>query len=69
MLVVSRKLGEKTYLVDKKTGKKLAEIIIVDIDRNKIRIGIDASKDDIEIYRHEIAPAHVTNEQAPPSVR
>lgn len=51
MLVLSRKLGEKIVI-----GKD-AEIVItvVDIDRGKIRLGIEAPKD-IPIHRIENLP-------------
>lgn len=52
MLVLSRKLGEKIFI-----GSN-AEIVVtvVDIDRGKIRLGIDAPKE-IPIYRTELIPA------------
>ena len=39
MLVLSRKIGEKIYV-----GKDIA-ITLVDIDRNKIRLGFEAPPD------------------------
>ncbi len=47
MLVLSRKLGEKIYINDNIC------ITVVDIDRGKIRLGIDAPRD-VPIYRQEL---------------
>ncbi|MFO0965708.1 MAG: carbon storage regulator [Gemmataceae bacterium] len=47
MLVLSRKLGEKIYINDNIC------ITIVDIDRGKIRLGIEAPRD-VPIYRQEL---------------
>ena len=49
MLVLSRKLGEKIYISDNIC------ITIVDIDRGKIRLGIEAPRD-VPIYRQELLP-------------
>ena len=49
MLVHSRKFGETIYI-----GENVC-ITIVDIDRGKVRIGIDAPRD-IPIYRGELLP-------------
>lgn len=49
MLVLSRKLGEKIYI-----GENIV-ITVVDIDRGKIRLGIEAPRD-ISIYRQELLP-------------
>ena len=49
MLVLSRKLGEKIYI-----GENIC-ITVVDIDRGKIRLGIEAPRD-IPIYRQELLP-------------
>lgn len=62
MLVLGRKEGEKIFLIDKTTKVKLAEVTVVDIDRNKVRLGLDALPN-VAIYREEIAPGY---EQAPP---
>ena len=47
MLVLSRKLGEKIHI-----GDHIC-ITIVDIDRGKIRLGIEAPRD-IPIFRQEL---------------
>jgi carbon storage regulator len=47
MLVLSRKLGEKIFI-----GDNIC-ITIVDIDRGKIHIGIEAPRD-ISIYHQEL---------------
>ena len=47
MLVLSRKLGEKIFINDNIC------ITVVDIDRGKIRLGIDAPRD-VPIYRQEL---------------
>lgn len=49
MLVLSRKLGEKIVI----NGNIV--LTVVKIDRNQIRLGIEAPKD-IPVYREEIAP-------------
>jgi carbon storage regulator len=52
MLVLSRKLGEKILIGDS------IVLTVVKIDRNQIRLGIEAPSD-VAIYREEIAPGHV----------
>lgn len=49
MLVLSRKLGEKIVIGDN------VVVTVVKIDRNQIRIGIEAPTD-VPVYRQEIAP-------------
>ncbi|MDR3633667.1 MAG: carbon storage regulator CsrA [Isosphaeraceae bacterium] len=49
MLVLSRKLGEKIVIGDK------IVVTVVKIDRNQIRIGIEAPQE-VSVYREEIAP-------------
>lgn len=49
MLVLSRKLGEKIFI-----GPNIC-ITVVDIDRGKIRLGIEAPGD-VPIYRQELLP-------------
>ena len=50
MLVLSRKLGEKIYI-----GENVC-ITVVDIDRGKIRLGIEAPRD-VPIYRQVLLPS------------
>lgn len=50
MLVLSRKLGEKIVIGDN------IVVTVVKIDRNQIRIGIEAPHD-VPVYREEILPA------------
>lgn len=50
MLVLSRKLGQRFQI-----GPDV-RVTIVKIDRNSVRIGIEAP-DDVAVYREEIAPA------------
>jgi carbon storage regulator len=52
MLVLSRKLGEKIVIGDN------IVVTVVKIDRNQIRIGIEAPSD-IPVYREEIVPQRV----------
>jgi carbon storage regulator len=47
MLVLSRKLGEKIVIADNIT------ITVIDIDRGKIRLGIEAPRN-IPVYRQEL---------------
>ena len=53
MLVLSRKLGEKIFI-----GDNIC-ITVVDIDRGKIRLGIEAPRE-VAIYRQELLPAGST---------
>jgi carbon storage regulator len=59
MLVLSRKLGEKIHI-----GDHIC-ITVVDIDRGKIRLGIEAPRD-IPIFRQELLtnPAPATDSVA-----
>jgi carbon storage regulator len=57
MLVLSRKLGEKIVI-----GENIS-ITVIDIDRGKIRLGIEAPRD-IPVYRQELLAAPST----PPAV-
>jgi carbon storage regulator len=57
MLVLSRKLGEKIHI-----GDNIC-ITIVDIDRGKIRLGIEAPRE-VPIFRQELLAG---NNQAPVS--
>ncbi len=52
MLVLSRKLGEKIVIGDN------IVVTIVKIDRNQIRIGIEAPGE-VPVYREEILPGRV----------
>ena len=47
MLVLSRKLGEKVFIGD------TIVVTVVDIDRGKIRLGIEAPRD-VPVYRQEL---------------
>jgi carbon storage regulator len=58
MLVLSRKLGEKIYISDNIC------ITIVDIDRGKIRLGIEAPRD-VPIFRQELLADKKTPETPP----
>jgi carbon storage regulator len=53
MLVLSRKLGEKIVIGDS------IVVTVVKIDRNQIRLGIEAPHE-VPVYREEIAPSRVT---------
>ena len=56
MLVLTRKLGEKICI-----GENIC-ITIVDIDRGKIRLGIDAPRE-VPVFRQELLP--VKESQSP----
>jgi carbon storage regulator len=60
MLVLSRKLGEKIYI-----GDNIC-ITVVDIDRGKIRLGIEAPRE-VPIYRQELLPLKNTDSSIPGS--
>lgn len=53
MLVLSRKLGEKIYIGE--DGPDQICITVVDIDRGKIRLGIEAPRS-VPIFRQELMP-------------
>ena len=57
MLVLSRKLGEKIFI-----GDNIC-ITVVDIDRGKIRLGIEAPRT-VPIFRQELLPANAPNPSA-----
>lgn len=57
MLVLSRRCGERIHI-----GNDIT-ITVVDVDRNKIRLGIDAPSH-VGIWREEISPR--TNPPAEP---
>jgi carbon storage regulator len=57
MLVLSRKLGEKILIGDS------IVLTVVKIDRNQIRLGIEAPSD-VAIYREEIAPSRIEEKAA-----
>lgn len=57
MLVLSRKLGERIWI-----GDNIC-ISVVDIQFNKIRLGIECPKD-IPIYRQELLDAKTAREKA-----
>jgi carbon storage regulator len=56
MLVLSRKLGEKIII-----GDNIC-LTVVEIDRGKIRLGIEAPRE-VPVYRQELLP--LTGERAP----
>jgi len=56
MLVLSRKLGEKIVI-----GNDVV-VTLVKIDRNQVRIGIEAPKD-VPVHREEIVRAMVGDEE------
>lgn len=49
MLVLTRKLGESFFINDN------IKVTVVDIDRGKIRLGIEAPRD-VPVYRKELLP-------------
>lgn len=57
MLVLSRKLGEKIVI----NGNIV--VTVVKIDRNQVRIGVQAPKD-VPVYREEIAPVQASRDTA-----
>jgi len=61
MLVLSRKLGEKICI-----GDNIC-ITVVDIDRGKVRLGIDAPRS-VPVYRQELLNAPAPQPAAPVAV-
>jgi carbon storage regulator len=61
MLVLSRKLGEKIFI-----GDNIC-ITVVDIDRGKIRLGIEAPRN-VPIYRQELLPLNGAPKPDAPTV-
>lgn len=59
-MVLSRKLGEKIFI-----GENIC-ITVVDIDRGKIRLGIEAPRD-VPIYRQELLPLKANDATPPPA--
>lgn len=57
MLVLSRKLGEKIHI-----GENIT-VTVVEIDRGKIRLGIEAPRD-VPIFRQELLPMSATGAAA-----
>jgi carbon storage regulator len=60
MLVLSRKLGEKIVIGDN------IVVTVVKIDRNQIRIGIEAPQE-VPVYREEISPVRAGTAHTKPS--
>jgi carbon storage regulator len=58
MLVLTRKLGEQILI-----GENI-KIVIVGIDRGKVRIGIDAPRD-LPIFRKELLEAENNRQSTP----
>ncbi len=54
MLVLSRKLGEKIVIGDN------IVLTVVKIDRNQVRLGIEAPGD-VPVFREEILPGRVAS--------
>jgi carbon storage regulator len=62
MLVLSRKLGEKIVI-----GNNIV-VTVVKIDRNQIRIGIEAPQD-VPVFREEIAQSQMARAKLEPITR
>jgi carbon storage regulator len=61
MLVLSRKVGEKILVGDN------IVLTVVKVDRNQIRLGIEAPKE-VSVFREEIAPSRKKGVEAPPEL-
>lgn len=57
MLVLSRKTGESIYIVNRKTHEVVAKILLAEVDRNKVKLGLAADVDTFGIFREEILPS------------
>ena len=53
MLVLSRKLNEKVVLTDRETGRLIGEVVVVAVDRGKVRIGFEFDRS-VTINRQEV---------------
>ena len=60
MLVLSRKLGEKVHIMI--DGQPDIVIMVVDIDRGKIRLGVEAEKS-VKIMRGELLKGQEKKEE------
>lgn len=58
MLALTRRVGEKIYV-----GENIC-ITVVDIDRGKVRLGIEAPRD-VPVYREELLPVKAKGEGLP----
>lgn len=61
MLVLTRKPGEKIQVIDEHGRIQTITIVVVGIDRNKVRIGIEAQSD-LTILRTELIPEERNDE-------
>lgn len=52
MLVLSREIGE---VIDLFVGDVHIEVLPVDIRGNKVRIGVNAPKEPVQVHRREVA--------------
>lgn len=57
MLVLTRRLSERIFI-----GENIV-LTVVEIDRNRVRIGVEAPRD-VAIYRDEIAPPEMQRRKA-----
>lgn len=60
-MVLSRKLGEKIYIGN---PPHQSIVTVVDIDRGKIRLGIEAPRN-VPIYRQELLPLNQKSPMTP----
>lgn len=61
MLVLTRRLNERIYLM--KDGKQIGVISVCDIDRGKIRLGLQFDQE-YAIYREELVPFNSVKEDS-----
>jgi sRNA-binding carbon storage regulator CsrA len=54
MLVLRRKRGQRIILQNSITKEVIAEVVVTGILGNEVRIGIEASKDKVDVNREEI---------------
>lgn len=62
MLVLSRRAGGGESIMITKDGFAIAEIFITSIDRNQVKVGINAPKN-VNIMRNELIQEDVLAEQ------
>jgi carbon storage regulator len=67
MLVITRKVNESIILESEQTGGKPIEIVILEMAKDRVKLGIDAPRE-IKIIRNELSIAQSSNVEASQAV-